>query len=236
MNRYIETKGEGQYQSAVARYLADVSLEVRAANNDTAFAEVAELRTQAIAVLLGNGIDRHELSEGRTEFKRPWFWKRKAGQSATRKVTIKASEIGRMIGALEALEPLQEKDKQRKTVSVDMRQPEFNDSPELEAAALSDAFDVAKMKANAIADRIGAKLGDVLHLEEGKRSKRNSGLIGDADWGGDDSRIGFGGAVMLAAPGGGGDGTDAIDESLEESSRTIFVTCTVRFSLVQTSG
>ena len=52
------------------------------------------------------------------------------------------------------------------------------------------------MKAKVIADRIGAKLGDVLHLEEGRRSKRNSGLVGDADWGGDDSRFGFGGAVM----------------------------------------
>lgn len=229
MNRYIEVTGEGSYRESAARYVADVTLEMRAAKDETAFSEVSTLRDEAVAVLLSSGIEKDELTEGGTEFQRPWFWRKKVGQSVGRKIILRVRDFDRLTKALESLEPLQSGNKQRKTISVDMRQPEFDDSGEAKADALAMAFLEAQTKASVLASKMNVELRHVISFEEGRKSKRNSGFTGDSDWGGDDDRFGMGGAILMAAAPGGD--SEESDYTLEAPTRTIYVTCRVRFEV-----
>lgn len=227
MDRYIEVIGEGRFEETAARFLAEVTLEVRAAKEETALREVGELREEALAVLRSTGLDDTEFVEGGLDVHRPWHWKKQVGQTATRKLLLKVEDFGRLSHALERLEPLQSRDRDRKTVSVQMRQPEFADETNGKATALTEAFTEARVKASRLAAAMNGRLGEVLSVEEGKQAKRNSGFAGDEDWNGDDSRFAMSGGVMLAAA-----GADSEPEpTLQRPTRTIYVTCRVRFAL-----
>jgi uncharacterized protein YggE len=231
MERYIEVVGEGKFLETASHFISQITLEVRAAKDETALHEVAELRTEAIEVLRKAGISDEEFVEGGADFHRPWYWKKQVGQSAARKIILKVTDYGRLTHALELLEPLQSRNKERRTVSILMRQPEFADSVDSKATALAEAFEDAKQKALRVAAAMNCKLGQVIHLEEGGSAKRNSGFIGDEDWYGDSSRFGAagGGAVMLAA------GAAAESEpELQRPTRSIFVKCRVRFQVDST--
>jgi hypothetical protein len=64
MDRYIEVIGEGSYVETACRFIAEVSLEVRAAKDETAFAEVSELARKAATILGEAGIEESEMVEG----------------------------------------------------------------------------------------------------------------------------------------------------------------------------
>ena len=229
MDRYIEVIGEGQFIETASRFIAEMTLEVRAAKDETALKEVAELCDEALAIIRGAGITEDEIVEGGTDFRRPWYWKRKVGQNAARKVILKVSDFGKLNRALEELESLQSRNKERKTISIEMRQPEFEDSTEGKAAALSHAYADAATKASRLAAKMGCDLGQPIQFEEGGWSKRNSGFSGDEDWWGDNSRFGAGSGVVMVA--GASAATDGPEPELQRPTRTIFVKCRIRFAI-----
>ena len=216
MDRYIEVIGEGSFNETASRFIAEVTLEVRAAKDETALRDVAEFCNDAVAILRDAGLADEELTEGGTDFRRPWYWKKQVGQNASRKLILKVSDFGRLVRALELLERLQSRNKERKTISVDMRQPEFADSVD------------AKAKATQLVSSMNCRLGMPLQVEEGTHAKRNSGFSGDEDWGGDYSRFAMGGGVVLAAAAGA---ASQPDPDLQHPTRTIFVKCRVRFAI-----
>ncbi len=228
MDRYIEVTGEGRFVERAARFVADISVEVRAAKQETALDEAAALWKDAITVLRESGIAEDEIIEGGTSYYRPWYWKKQVGQTATRKILLKVSDFTRLNRALEQLEPLQARD--RKSIVVSMRQPEFDAPAALKAEALKAAFRDAQEKAKGLCNEMGKQLGRVLHVEEGRWAKRASGFSGDEDWWGDSDRFGPAGGGVLAAGGAAAPGEPEIN--LENPTQTIFVRCRVRFELL----
>lgn len=228
MDGYIEVIGEGQFIETACRFIAEVVLEVRAAKDETAFAEVGELARDAVSILREAGLSEDEIGEGGSDVQRSWYWKKQVGQTAARKVILKVSDFTRLNRALEKLEPLQSRNKERRTVRVDMRQPEFEARSQAKAAALAAAFVDAKEKAAQLAARMGRQLGQVISAEEGGWARRGSGFSGDEDWGGDYSRFALGG---FAVPAAGVAAAPEPDVELQKPTRTIFVKCRVRFAL-----
>lgn len=228
MDRYIEVIGEGSFHETAARFIVAVQFEVRAAKDETALREVSELANSAIALLREAGLNDEEITEGGTELYQPWYRKKQVGQNSSRNVILKVADYGRLIHALELLEPLQIKNKERKTISIDMRQPEFAETADAHANALTAAFADAKAKAIKLVSAMNCRLGSPLQVEEGGLAKRNSGFSRDEDWWGDNSRFGMGGSIMLAAP---NDGPSEPAPDLQRPTRTIFVKCRVRFAI-----
>jgi uncharacterized protein YggE len=228
MDRYVEVIGEGQFIETASLFIAEVTLEVRAGKDETALREVADLCAECLAILREAGIADDEIVEGGTDVRRPWYWKKQVGQNAARKVIIKVPDFGRLNRALEQLEPLQSRNKERRTISVTMRQPEFEDSADRKATAVAQAFDEAKAKALRLVAAMNCRLGRPLHVEEGGWARRNSGFSGDEDWGGDYSRFAMGGGIMMAAAGGP---ASEPERDLLRPTRTIFVKCRVRFAI-----
>jgi uncharacterized protein YggE len=227
MDRYIEVTGEGQFQESAARFIAELTLEVRADKEETAMSEVDELCGEALAMLRRHGIAEDEIVEGGGNLWRPWYWKKQAGQKAMRRVILKAADFGRLNRALEQLEPLQSRNRERKTIGIEMQQPEFEESPDAKSNALAQAFQEARTKAQRLAVEMNCTLGEPLHDEEGGMVKRNSGFSGDEDWSGDSSRFGYGGAVVMMAAGAAAEPPP----ELQRPARTIFVRCRVRFAI-----
>lgn len=226
--RYIEVSGEGCFTETASRFVAEVSVEVRAAKKETVLEEVREFWDSAIALLRKNGIADSEIVEGGIDYFRPWYWRNKPGQTGTRKIILKVSDFDRLNSALEALEPLRAGE--RRSLTVDLKQPEFESTTDSKSNALSAAFDDAKAKAEALVQKMGAVLGDVLRVEEGRTARRRSGFSGDDDWYGDGDRFGgYGGAVVLAAGAGAGDEDDEFTPA--NPTRDIWVKCRVRFSI-----
>ena len=230
MKRYIEVVGEGEFIETAARFLADVTLEVRASKDETALRELAELWDEALAALRNSGIRDEEIVEGGTDVRRPWYWKKKVGQNVTRKILLKVPDFSRLNDALESLEPLQSRHMERKTISVEMRQPEFENSNDSRSSALAQAFEDAKSKAVRLATAMNCTLGDPIHVEEGGWSKRNSGFSGDEDWWGDSGRFAAAAGVLMEAGGSAPRSPEPAVE-LQRPSRTIFVKCRVRFGV-----
>lgn len=230
MDRYIEVIGEGQFDESAMRFIAHVTFEVRAGKDETAFREVAELYADGLSLLRESGIADDEIIEGGLDFQRPWYWKKQVGQSCARKVILKVADFSRLSLALERLEPLQARNKERKSISVDMRQPEFDDASTGRSSALASAFEDAKTKASSLAAVMNCKLGNPIYVEEGGSAKRNSGFSGDEDWWGDDSRFPYGGGIVMAAAGGAAAAEPAPEP--QRPTRTIFVKCRVRFSII----
>ncbi len=104
--RYIEVTGEGCYTERAICYVAEVSIEVRAAKKETVLDEVRDCWTAAMSRLRENGIADSEIVEGGIDYLRPWYWRKKPGQTGTRKIILKVSEFDRLSHALESLEPL----------------------------------------------------------------------------------------------------------------------------------
>lgn len=232
MDRYIEVVGEGEFVETAARFVAEVVLEVRAAKDETAVRELAELWSAALTALREAGIRDDEMIEGGTDVHRPWYWKKKVGQNVTRKIRLKVGDFSRLNAGLDRLEPLQARHMDRKTISIDMRQPEFEDLNDAQSRVLARAYENAKTKATRLAGAMGCTLGEPIHVEEGGWVKRNSGFSGDEDWGGDSSRFAWGGGIVLGgAAAAGGAAADAPEQELQRPSRTIFVKCRVRFGL-----
>ena len=227
MERYIEIIGEGSYVEEAALFVADVSVEVRAAQKETAFDEANEFAKEVIRTLMLSGIEQEELVEAGSGYFRPWYLRKKAGKTAVRKVTLKVPDLSRLYAALEAIEPLRKVE--RRSLDVHMRQPVFETSSDAKAAALKDAFNEAKYKGLELANEMGCDLGPVIYFEEGRSSRRSSGFSGDADWWGDSDRF-SGGAVMVAAA---REATTDDDDgiTLQSPTRSIWVKCLVRFQI-----
>lgn len=231
MERYVEVIGEGEFVETAARFVADVVLEVRAAKDETAVRELAELWSAALTSLREAGIRDDELVEGGTDVHHPWYWKKQVGQNVSRKIRLKVADFSRLNGALDRLEPLQSRHMDRKTISVDMRQPEFEDPDGARSLVLARAYQDARTKAARLAGAMNCILGEPIHVEEGGWSKRNSGFSGDEDWGGDSSRYGWGGIVLAAPAAAGGTSGGSPPPELQRPSRMIFVKCRVRFAI-----
>ena len=67
-----------------------------------------------------------KLLEGGIDYFRPWYWRKKPGQTGTRKIILKVPDFDRLNTALEALEPL--RSGERRSLTVDLKQPEFDSS------------------------------------------------------------------------------------------------------------
>jgi uncharacterized protein YggE len=227
MKRYIEITGEGSYTETAARFVTDISVVVRVAKKETAFDKVNDFATEVIQTLLTSGLEESELVEGGTDYFRPWYLRKKAGQTGVRKIIVKVADLKRLYSALETLEPLRKAE--RRSLNIQMRQPEFETTSESKTAALKSAFSDAKARVTELASEMGVTLGKVIHVEEGRSSHRASGFGDDDDWMGDSDRF-SGGGIRLAAGAGGG-AEDEEEVSLAHPTRTIWVKCRVRFSV-----
>lgn len=226
MDRYVEVVGEGQYVETAVRFIADVTLEVRAARDETAQRGVGELWDEALTLLRDAGILDDEIVDGGGELQRPWYAKRQAGQIAVRKIVLRVADSDRLTHALELLEPLQVGHEGRRTISVAMCQPEFADEGDGRAMALAIAFRDAQTKASRLVEAMNGRLGQPIQVTEVGMSRRNSGCLGDPDWSGDASRFDASHGVVLMA------GESASQPEPATPTRTVFVKCRVRFALV----
>jgi uncharacterized protein YggE len=226
MDRFIEVIGEGEFVEVASQFVCEITLEVRAAKDETATKEVSELWRAALGVLTESGIKLDEVVEGGMGTQRPWYWKKQVGQTSSRKIILKVPDYSRLQQALECLEPLNSTLKDRKTIVVQMQQPVFEDKDRVKYSVLALAFNDAKEKATRLAEAMGCRLGAAIQAEEGSWDKRNSGFAGDEDWSGDYSRFTRGGSFMLAA----GAMAEPAPE-LKRPTRTIFVKCRVKFAV-----
>jgi uncharacterized protein YggE len=217
VDRFIEVVGVGALVEAVTEYRVDVTLQVRAAQVETAIREVTELRSQCIRQLRSAGLAEHELQEGGSQVWRAWFWKKKPGQEASQKLLVSCSDVQRLMAALGSLEPLF--DNQRYSVSVAMRRPTFLATDSARSDAERAAIANASQKAGNVAAGCGLLITDVLEVEELDTKTSRSGAYGDQDW------MGF------AAAGAGGGSSDESGELLEGATRTSSIRFRVRFAV-----
>ncbi|HEX5687426.1 MAG TPA: SIMPL domain-containing protein [Ideonella sp.] len=214
MDRFIEVVGVGKLVERVAEYRADVTLQVRAAQVETAIKEVADLRNECIRRLRDAGLNERELQEGGAEVWRPWFWKKKPGQEASQKLLVSSDDMQRLLGALGSLEPLFEN--QRYSLSVSMRQPLFEAGDGARREAERDAITDAEAKATNVALVSGLTIAGVIEIEELDVKVSRSGAYGDQDWG-----------IAFAA--GGGAAAEST-EPLEAATRSSSIRFRVRFA------
>lgn len=225
--RYIEVTGEGSFIENASCFVAEVTVEVRAAKKDTVLEEVGQFWTATIASLRENGIADSEIAEGGIDLFRPWYSRKKPGQVGSRKIILRVEQFDRLNSALEAIEPLRAGE--RRSLSVDLKQPEFDSTSDAKTRALSAAFIDARAKAESLSQQMGVRLGEVLRVEEGRTAHRRSGFSGDEDWYGDGDRFGdAGGAIVLAA---GGCAEELDEFTPSNPTRDIWVKCRVRFSI-----
>jgi hypothetical protein len=223
--RFIEVVSEGEYFEEIEQYVADLRLEVHAATEETALAEMEGLKDKAIRLLREAGFTQEELFDGGTEVWRPWYARKKPGKQVWYKLTIRHKNMPLFSAAISSLEPLFSN--QRHTFTLDRKQPVFLPQPGGLEAALRQAFDGARHKARVLAAAAGVALGGVLQMEELSKAKRNSGAFGDEDWGGDEARYGggVGGMAVAGAPGGE-------PPEISNPKRTIWLRYRVRFEVV----
>ena len=219
MKSFIDVRGEAALVERVNEYRADLSVTVRAAQAENAIDEVEALRTRCIRGLRDSGILDSEISEGAGEVWRPWFWKKKPGQEASRRILLCCSDVTKLFAALSALEPIFAG--QRYSISVSMRRPGFQPTPDDRCAAEAGAIEDARRKAQVLADAAHARLGGVAQIEEIDARVGGSGVVGDEEW-----RFPFlmGGGATAAAG-------DSETETIEAASRTRTLRFRVRFRL-----
>lgn len=230
-DRYIEVVGEGRFEERPSRFVAAITVQVRAGKGAAALDELDEFWRAVVSTLRQAGLTDDEIVEGGTSYFHPWYSKKKSERFGVRKVILKVRDFGRMNAALAELEPLQSGE--RKSIAVNMRQPDFDAGVEEKAAAFESAFAEAHSKAARLAQLAGVELGPVIHIEEGRSGRRGSGFSGDEDWGGDSDRFGPStGVVMLGAP---GSADDESEFNLQTATRSVFVKCRVRFEIGERS-
>lgn len=223
---YIQVMGEGSYTEEISEYMADIVLEVRAAKDQTAVAEMSDLKDDCVKKLVDSGIRNDEIIDGGGEVWRPWFRRKKVGKEARHKLTIKTPDMERLSRALSELEPIFEN--QRHHFTIGMRQPVFSDDLSAAIGAQKQALEEARTKAHALAEEAQVKLGGIVRIEELERTKRDSGSFGDHDWYGDSSRFGVAGAPSEVL---GELGEEEESVPLESPKRTIWVRVRVRFAI-----
>ncbi|MBI3229178.1 MAG: SIMPL domain-containing protein [Burkholderiales bacterium] len=217
MDRYIEVIGNSTLVEAICKYKADVTLNVRAVQIETAIKESVELRAQCIRQLKAAGMADDQLQEGGAESWRPWFWKKKVGQEASQKILVTCDDMQHLMLALGSLEPLFEN--QRYSLNVDMRPPQFETNDEIRLEAERRAFLNAKSKADVLANAAGLRLNGVLEMEELAATATRTGTFGDEDW------RSYG---VCSAPVSGG--VSDSSEKLEAATRSARIRYRVRFA------
>ncbi len=161
--RYVEVTGEGSFTETASRFVAEVLIEARTARKETVFDEVHKLWEAAVSSLRNHGIDDSEIVEGGIDYFHPWYWRRMPGQTGTRTIILKVVDFERLNAALESLGPLRVAG--RRSLAVNLKQPEFDSTTDAKSAALAAAFDEAKTKAQRLAKTMGVTIGEVLQVE-----------------------------------------------------------------------
>lgn len=216
MESFIDIRGQATLIESVTEYHADLSVTVRAAQVETALTEVEDLRRQCIRGLREAGLADSELQEGAGEVWRPWFWKKKSGQEVSRKILLTCTDANRLYRALGALEPIFSN--QRYSLSLSMRKPTFDATPDVRANSQIAAVANARSKAEVVAKAAGVSLGPVIQIEEIDERVGRSGAYGDEDWG-------FGYAAAAAGT------AEEPPEDIQGATRTRTVGFRVRFRL-----
>ena len=227
---FVDVLADASYDEPVERFIADVELEGRGASEDSAMQQVRELTSRCVERLTAAGLARDEIEDAGMAMRRPWWTRKKEppGKEATHKLRLRCGDLAKLNRALAALEGAAANT--REAINLHMRPPVFREDDAPRADALRRAVRAAREKAQAVAVEAGATLGPVLQVIEAPSAWRGSGFGDDNDWGGDSSRFagGGGGAVLMAGIGEAGEQP----EPLATPSRTIWVRCRVRFSLI----
>ena len=220
MDQYIDVVGQAEYKETVGTYRADLDLTVRAAKNETAMAEVADLRQACLRALLAAGLTGEEMSEGGGQAYQPWYWRRKdkVGQEASLRVLLAVDDMVRLQKALAALEPLFT-DQARRVLSVGMR-PEFAPTADARAAAEQEAIADARSRAERLASAAKVRILGAAQVEQLDVTRSRTGMHGDEDWRG----------FMVGAAAAGGLAEAEADVPLDAASRTTTVRFRVRFA------
>jgi uncharacterized protein YggE len=217
---YIEVVGSAVYSEEIERYVSHLEVSARAAAGEIAVREVGELRNQVVNKLQESGLRPDELTEGGTSAWAPWYWKKKVGQEASHKIIVKCPDLGRMLQAFEALEPLFTN--QRHTLAVDMQASEFKKDATIIEDTRMRALLNARKKAESIAAVTGTALDEVLEVEEFSPHTRRTNMYGDESWRGDL-------VAVAAAPAAGG----SIRPELRRAERETTVAFRVRYGILR---
>lgn len=220
MDHYIDVVGHAEYIEQATTFRADLDLSVRAAKDETALAEVAELRQNCLRALLASGIRPAEMTEGGGQAWQPWYWrkKEKVGQEASLRVLLEVDDMARLQRGLAALEPLF--GSVRRTLSVSMRRPEFAAADGARRRAEQAAIADARALAEALAATAAVRIVGVAQVEQLDVLRSRSGAHGDEEF--------RGVAVAAAAAFSLVEGGD--DVPLEAPSRQVGVRFRVRFA------
>jgi len=224
---YVEVVGEAEFDEPIETFIAEVTLSVRAAKEETSLQQVGELASRCVERLVGAGLARDEIADGGLDLQRPWWTRRReearAGKEATRRLLLRSPSLARLTAGLAAIETLA--GGQRDTIDVTMKPPVFAGDEAVRTAALRRALAAAREKAQALAEESVMTLGSVLRVEEGSPVQRHSGFAGDQDWHGDAARFGAGMGYLSESGG-------SESEPLTTPSRTVWVRCRARFELL----
>ncbi len=234
MNNYIDVVGESSYWEVPTKVVLDIELFIRAAKEETAVAETREYVSRLIDELLETGLEEAELRYGGRETYLPWWKRDKAGIEIRNKVTILSARREIAYKATDAISRYPSN--KRVSITIDERQPIFEPKDQAVKKALEDAFSHAREKALHLAKCANSHLGEVMAIQEWKRSARASGSYGDGDWWGDSESISYetGAMMMAAAPAAMRADSEAFEEPgarLVGNERKISIKLKVRFAL-----
>ncbi|WP_428305047.1 SIMPL domain-containing protein [Lacipirellula sp.] len=104
--QYVEITGEGKFTETASQFVAEVTVEIRAAKKETALTEAGEYWKEAVAHLRMNGIADEEIVEGGLSCLTPWYSRKNVGETASRTIILKVKDFSRLSRTLESLEPL----------------------------------------------------------------------------------------------------------------------------------
>jgi len=224
-SEFIEIIGEGEYQERIEKYILDLKLEVRASDEETALKEVLKLKDETVLLLKKSGLSIENIIDGGYELWKPWNRKKKTGKYAHYKIIIQTKDENILSKSIEKISVLFQN--QRHSLTYEMRQPQYDNPIELEKDAIKTAYKNALNKAKAIAEESNVEIGRLLQVNELSKSKRNSGIYGDEDWMGDNSRFGgYVGGISVA-----GGGYEEPDSTTSKAERTIWVRYKFRFEI-----
>ncbi|MEM8885732.1 MAG: SIMPL domain-containing protein [Planctomycetota bacterium] len=179
MDHYIEVEGVAVTEEEVVEHRAVLDLSVRAADLEGVVQEAEKLHAKCVLALLEAGIEREELTDGGVSVGPAWWRPKNPGQQSQRRILLACPDSSRLHRALGSLEPLFSS--KRYTLHVDMQAPRFDCPTAQRDAALREAIEDARAKAQALAAASGVKLGRVQRVEEVEGRTGRSGAYGDRD-------------------------------------------------------
>lgn len=221
MESHIEVIGESKYLETVQKYVADINIIVWTNRTKIPLDEVTILRNLCVESLLSNGLEESELKEGGISVRERSLNRRRIRQEAKQRIIVSCSDISRLIKSVSTLEKLFKKP--RYSFTLDMHQPIFTTSMEVNKEAKKTAIKNAFSHAKLLLESTNSDIDNIIEIEE------LSPIVGESEVYNDELKN----IVITAAS---SSKSDANYRSLENATREITVRYRVIFGIKSLSN